>query len=174
MYCINCGVKLEGGADKCPLCNTVVPIPAPHEEQKLYPSGKLPKLTAKSKALSGSILIVLFIPLILTFFSDIHDNRRLDWFGLVAGALLLSYILLALPVWFRKPNPVIFVPCDFLAIILYVFYINLALKDAWFWTFALPAIGVFGLLVCALIILLHYLKNSFRFAISRADLLIAK
>lgn len=165
MYCINCGVKLEGGADKCPLCNTVVPIPAPHEEQKLYPSNKLPKLLPKSKALSGSILIILFIPLILTFFSDFHDNRRLDWFGFVAGALLLSYILMALPIWFRKPNPVIFIPCDFLAVILYVGYIDFALKGGWFWTFALPAIGGFGLLVCALITLLRYIKKGQLFII---------
>ena len=165
MYCINCGVKLEGGADKCPLCNTVVPIPAPHEEEKMYPSNKFPKLLPKSKALSGSLVIILFIPLILTFFSDIHDNRKLDWFGFVAGALLLCYILIALPIWFRKPNPVIFIPCDFLAIILYVLYIDLELQGGWFLPFALPAIGGFGLLICALITLLRYVKKGRLFII---------
>ena len=165
MYCINCGVKLEGGADKCPLCNTVVPIPAPHEEEKMYPSNKFPKLLPKSKALSGSLVIILFIPLILTFFSDIHDNRKLDWFGFVAGALLLCYILIALPIWFRKPSPVIFIPCDFLAIILYVLYIDLELQGGWFLPFALPAIGGFGLLICALITLLRYVKKGRLFII---------
>ena len=38
----------------------------------------------------------------------------------VAGALVVSYVVLALPVWFRRPNPVIFVPCDFAAAALYL------------------------------------------------------
>ena len=160
MYCINCGVKLEGGAEKCPLCNTVVPIPAPHPEQKLYPTNKLPKLTAKSKALNGSILIILFIPLILTFFSDIHDNKRLDWFWFVAGAIFVAYVFVALPIWFRKPNPVIFVPCDFAAVALYLLYINWALDGNWFLSFALPVLGGVALMISALIALLKYVKRG--------------
>ena len=31
-----------------------------------------------------------------------------------------------LPLWFRRPNPVIFVPVDFAAIGLYLLYINFA------------------------------------------------
>lgn len=160
MYCINCGVKLEGGAEKCPLCNTIVPILVTNTEEKLYPSNKLPKLTAKSKALSASLLIVLFIPLILTFFSDIHDNRQLDWFGYVAGAIFVSYIFLALPIWFRKPNPIIFVPCGFAAVVMYLFYINWATSGNWFWTFALPTVGGFTLILSALIALLRYVKKG--------------
>ena len=165
MYCINCGVKLADSVDKCPLCNTVVPIPNPNAEEKLYPVNKKPKIMAKSKALSGSILIVLFIPLILTFFSDIHDNKQLDWFGLVAGALFVSYILLALPLWFRNPNPVIFIPCDFAAILLYVCHINYTVGGNWFWTFALPAGGGLALLICALITLFYYVKKGRLFII---------
>ena len=98
MYCINCGVKLDDSLEKCPLCNTVVPIPNPNAEEKLYPVNKRPKLNPKSKALSGSLLIILFIPLILTFLSDIHDNKQLDWFGFVAGAIFVAYIILALSI----------------------------------------------------------------------------
>ena len=160
MYCINCGVKLADSEQKCPLCNTVVPIPNRPTEQQLYPSNKTPKLMPKSKALSGSLLIILFIPLILTFFSDIHDNKRLDWFGYVAGALFVAYIVLALPTWFRYPNPVIFIPCDFAAVILYVGYINYALGGTWFWGFALPILIGSALLTCSLITLLYYVKRK--------------
>ena len=160
MYCINCGVKLDDSLDKCPLCNTVVPIPNPNAEEKLYPVNKRPKLKAKSKALSGSLLIILFIPLLLTFFSDIHDNKRLDWFGLVAGAIFVAYILLALPIWFRNPNPVIFIPCDFAAALPYLFYINWKFGGQWFWSFALPSIGTLALIISALITLLHYLRRG--------------
>ena len=160
MYCINCGVKLDDSLEKCPLCDTVVPIPSPNAEEKLYPVNKRPKLKAKSKALSGSLLILLFIPLILTFFSDIHDNKKLDWFWFVAGAIFVAYIILALPIWFRNPNPVIFIPCDFAAALPYLFYINWALGGSWFWSFALPAIGLLALIISAIITLLYYLKRG--------------
>ena len=165
MYCINCGVKLADNMDTCPLCNTVVPIPNPNAEEKLYPSNKRPKIMAKSKALSGSLLIILFIPLILTFFSDIRDNKQLDWFGYVVGAILLAYIIIALPIWFRNPNPIIFIPCDFAASLPYLFYINWQLDGNWFFSFALPVVGGFALIICALITLLHYLKKGRLFII---------
>ena len=165
MYCINCGVKLDDSLDKCPLCNTVVPIPNPNAEEKLYPTQKLPKIMPKSKTLSASLLILLFIPLILTFFSDIHDNKQLDWFGFVAGAIFVSYIIIALPIWFRNPNPVIFIPCDFAAALPYLFYINWKIGGNWFFSFALPAVGGFALIVSALITLLHYLKKGRLFII---------
>ena len=165
MYCINCGVKLDNSLDKCPLCDTVVPIPNPHAEEKLYPTQKLPKIMPKSKTLSASLLILLFIPLILTFFSDIHDNKQLDWFGFVAGAIFVSYVILALPIWFRNPNPVIFIPCDFAAALPYLFYINWKIGGNWFFSFALPAVGGFALIISALITLLHYLKKGRLFII---------
>jgi hypothetical protein len=165
MYCINCGVKLENGLEKCPLCNTVVPIPNPKTEEPAYPVNKRPKIKAKSKALSGALLIILFIPLILTFFADIHDNQKIDWFGYVAGALFVAYIILALPIWFRNPNPVIFIPCDFAATLPYLFYINWALDGNWFWSFALPICLVLALITSALITLLHYLKKGRLFII---------
>ena len=165
MYCINCGVKLDDSLEKCPLCNTVVPIPNPNAQEKSYPTNKRPKIRAKSKELSASLLIILFIPLILTFFSDIHDNKKLDWFWFVAGAIFVAYILLALPIWFRNPNPVIFIPCDFAATLPYLFYINWELDGNWFWSFALPAIGVFALIISALITLLYYLKKGRLFII---------
>lgn len=165
MYCINCGVKLDDSLEKCPLCDTIVPIPNPNAQEKLYPVNKRPKIRAKSKALSGSLLIILFIPLILTFFSDIHDNKQLDWFGFVAGAIVVAYVILALPIWFRNPNPVIFIPCDFAVTLPYLFYINWELGGNWFWSFALPVIGVLALIISALITLLHYVKRGRLFII---------
>ena len=161
MYCINCGVKLADSEDKCPLCNTAIPIPHPtNEEHKLYPTDKMPIVRSKRNALNGCIIILLLIPSVLTFFSDIHDNGNLDWFGYVMGGIFVFYVLFALPVWFRKPNPVIFIPCDFAAIALYVWYIDYASNGNWYWTFALPVIFNLGIIVCSLITLLRYLKRG--------------
>ena len=56
-------------------------------------------------------LAVLFV----CFFADLSLDGKLEWFGYVAGALTVYYVAFALPRWFKKPNPVIFVPCSFVA-----------------------------------------------------------
>ena len=37
MYCVKCGVKLQEGAERCPLCRTPVWNPEPQEENRSYP-----------------------------------------------------------------------------------------------------------------------------------------
>ena len=115
---------------------------------------------AGKKALSGMIILLFLIPLLLCLFSDFHPDGRLDWFGYVAGGLALGYIVLALPLWFRNPNPVIFTPCNFAAAILYLWYIDLATQGNWFLTFALPTTAGFALIVCTVVTLLHYVKRG--------------
>ena len=58
-------------------------------------------------------MILYLIPIVVSLMSDLQSNGALDWFGFVGGGMLLGYIFFALPLWFQKPNPVIFVPCDF-------------------------------------------------------------
>lgn len=162
MYCINCGVELEVGQAKCPLCNTRVYHPDIEIEQSspLYPKNKFPKAKSARKALSGGLIIVFIIPLVFGLFSDYMVGKDLGWSLIMAGALILSYICLALPLWFKKPNPVIFIPCDFAATILFLHYVNFATCGDWFWTFALPVTVGFGVVVSTLVTLLRYIKRG--------------
>jgi hypothetical protein len=82
------------------------------------------------------------------------------WAGYVIGGLLLSYVVLILPLWFRNPNPVIFVPCDFAAAGLYLLYINLATGGRWFLSFAFPVTGFVGLVVTAVVVLRRYIRRG--------------
>lgn len=162
MYCIKCGVKLADTEMKCPLCNTDVCHPDFDEikGQPLYPINRMPKEHSNSKVLSGAIIILFFIPLFVCFVADLQINSSLDWFGYVAGALMVAYIALALPLWFRKPNPVIFVPCDFVAIVLYLMYIDFATKGNWFLTFALPVVVGLCIITCTVVTLFYYLRRG--------------
>lgn len=162
MYCIKCGVHLADTEKKCPLCNTAVYHPelVIPEKEPLYPVGKMPKYGAGRPFLCGALLILFMIPLILTFLTDIHRDGRLDWFGYVFGGIVLTYLVCALPLWFRHPNPVIFVPCDFFGCAIFLFFINLASGGNWFFSFALPTVSAFALIVCTLVTLLHYLKKG--------------
>ena len=162
MYCIHCGVQLADTEKSCPLCGTVVyhpDLPQP-QVRPLYPKGRYPKTQANSKALNGIYIFLFFIPMLLCFFSDLLTDHSLDWFGFVAGGLLVGYIALALPLWFRKPNPVIFVPCNFVTVALYMLYINLATGGAWFLPFAFPLAGALCLIVSSAVTLLYYIKKG--------------
>lgn len=162
MYCIKCGVKLADTEKKCPLCDTVVYHPDINSEAStpLYPRDKMPKQKPNSKAFNGVIIILFFIPMLISFISDWQADKTLNWFGFVAGALILGYIILGLPLWFRKPNPVVFVPCDFAAVTLYLLYINSATNGSWFLSFALPISCGIGTIICTVITLLRYLKKG--------------
>lgn len=162
MYCIQCGVKLADTEKKCPLCQTVVYHPDREQptEQPLYPGNAMPKTGTGSKALNGAVIILFLIPLLVCLFADLSLDGRMEWFGYVAGALTVSYVTFALPLWFKKPNPVIFVPCDFAAAALYLLYIELATGGNWFWHFALPVTGGIGLITCAVVTLLYYLRRG--------------
>lgn len=162
MYCVNCGVKLADTEKKCPLCNTEVYHPdikrAP--VRPLYPENNMPRLKPLSKAFNGTVLILFFIPVFISFLSDWQTDGVLNWFGFVAGALALGYVAFALPLWFAKPNPVIFVPCNFAAVALYLLYIDLQISGGWFLSFAFPVTGAFCLITTAVVALLYYLKKG--------------
>lgn len=162
MYCVNCGVKLADTEKKCPLCETTVYHPELRQAavEPLYPENKMPDLKAGTKALCGAMVIVFMIPLMICFFADLLYDGSLDWFGYAAGALAIAYVMFALPLWFNKPNPVIFAPCNFLATGLYLLYIDLSTSGNWFLSFAFPVTGGLCLIVCAVVTLLYYLRRG--------------
>ncbi len=162
MYCINCGANLENTESVCPLCDTKVYHPDffVAAQEPLYPADRMPKIKHHSNAFNGAIIILFLIPIVVSFLADFHFDRNLGWFGYVLGAMLLGYIALALPMWFTKPNPVIFTPCFFAGAIGYLCYINDFTGGDWFLTFALPVAGGFGIIATAFVTLLYYLKKG--------------
>ena len=155
-------MRLAETENKCPLCNTVVYHPdfKQPEVPKNYPDDKIPKSNSVAKASSGVIVFLFLVPLLISFISDLQADGKLDWFGFVAGALVVGYITLALPLWFKKPNPAVFVPCSFAASALYLLYINLATNGSWYLSFALPIISVLCLITCTLFSLIYYVKRG--------------
>lgn len=162
MYCIKCGVGLADTEEKCPLCGTVVYHPDIKREaaQPLFPTATPPKARSGKKAICGAVIILFLIPLAVSFFSDYMSNGKLDWWGYAAGGLVLAYTAFALPFWFKKPNPVIFVPVFFTVAILYLLYIALATSGSWFLSFALPIGGGTCLIASAAASLLYYLRKG--------------
>ena len=160
MYCINCGVKLADTESKCPLCETPVCPTYLKKSEPLYPNVQTPKRKSAVKAISGVILILYLVPLIVSLFSDLQFNGKIDWFGYVAGALIVSYVTFALPLWFRRQIRVFFVPLSFIASAIYLQYINFAIDGNWYFTFALPLNCGLCVLVCSIIALFRYIKRG--------------
>ena len=162
MYCVYCGVKLADSEERCPLCSTASGESLIKREpaRALYPKNRYPEASVKPGAINGTLLILFLIPLLVTFFVDLQTGQRLDWFWYVAGALVLAYVVLALPIWFQNPNPVIFVPCDFAASALYLLLINLLTGGKWYLSFALPVTVSVGLIVTTVVVLLRYLRKG--------------
>lgn len=162
MYCINCGVELKGSEKVCPLCKTIVfhpDLPAPNGE-KPYPEYVEPVRKFNRTGVMFVLTFIFLIPMILTLLIDLKLNLRVVWSGYVIGGLILGYAMFALPWWFKRPNPVIFVPIDGALTILYLLYICLAAHGHWFLPLAFPIAGIATLLLTAVVALVKYLKKG--------------
>ena len=101
------------------------------------------------------------LPAVICVLCDWRINGGILWSGYASGGILLLYVLTVLPLWFKRPNPVIFVPLDFAAIILYLLYIDLATGGHWFLTFAFPVAGSIGVLITTVVALLRYVRRGY-------------
>ena len=162
MYCVNCGVKLSDTEKRCPLCQTTVYHPdIPRlEAEPLYPQGQNPEPQISSLVVQFIVTAIYLLTMAVCLVCDLQLGNGIVWAGYVIGGLLLSYVVILLPLWFRKPNPVIFVPCDFAAAGLYLLYIKLATGGNWFLSFAFPITGFVALVVTAVVVLRRYIRRG--------------
>lgn len=162
MYCVKCGVQLADTEKSCPLCGTVCYHPEIPRQAvtPLYPNNRNSELRFSSKAAHGVVLALFLLPIFITLLCDLQLNGEVRWSGYVAGALVLTYVTFVLPFWFHRPNPVIFVPCDFVAVGLFLLYINFAVDGDWFLSLAFPVVGGIGLIVCAVVTLMRYVPQG--------------
>lgn len=163
MYCIKCGVKLADSEKKCPLCGTVVYDPTVE-----MPNGRPPyppeERQSEKVSPSGALFIItmlFLIPTLLSIICNLEINGKLSWSLYAVGGIVLSYIIVALPMWFSKPNPVIFVPCDFAAVCAYVLLICLMTGGKWFLSFAFPLIGGALIIVECVVVLTRYIRRGY-------------
>lgn len=162
MYCANCGVQLADTEKICPLCDTRAhPDVVREEGQPLYPRNVTPAPRVSSRGLQIVLSALFLLPMLICLQCDLLVNGAVTWSGYVIGALVCAYVMLVLPVWFRKPKPVIFVPCSFVAIGGYLLYIDLATAGGWFLGFALPVTGFLCLVSTAVVTLVWYVRRGY-------------
>ena len=162
MYCVKCGVQLAETEKRCPLCNTVVYHPDLKQEpvQPLYPAGRFPAGQPRSLSVPIILSTALVMPMLIALLCNLQINGQVTWSGFVIGALMLAYVVVVLPGWFRKPDPALLVFCDFVALNLYLLYINYAVEGIWFWGFGFPLTSAVGLVTTAVVLLMRFFPTK--------------
>ena len=162
MYCINCGIELSKGQAICPICKTKVCHPDFPADQDLATYPPRP-FQSEEYNIRGVLFVVTVIWALLTVLPvglEWMLFNHIIWSGYVCGSFALIYLIFWLPAWFKNPNPVIFAPCDFAAVGLFLLYINFAVDGHWFMSFALPVTAYLALIVTAFCALLRYLRRG--------------
>ena len=164
MYCVKCGVELADSEKKCPLCGTPVfhpDISRPRADPPFPPDRHIHPDAVNRSGILFVLTVLALLPAVIVLLCDWRINGTIIWSGYAAGAIGLLYLIVLLPLWFRHPNPVIFVPVDFAAVGLYLLYINCATGGHWFLSFAFPVTGAIGLLVTAVVALTRYVHAGY-------------
>lgn len=174
MYCIKCGVELADSEKKCPLCGTEVyhPTIVRPAAERPYPPYENPTETINPRGVLFIVSVLFSTIAAICLLCEWNLDGRINWSGFVSGALLLLYVLIVLPNWFRRPNPAVFVPSAFAAAAIYLFYINYNLSGSWFLTFALPITGGAAVITTAVVVVSYYLRRGFLYIWSGASILI--
>ncbi|MBO4914437.1 MAG: hypothetical protein J5449_04445 [Oscillospiraceae bacterium] len=160
MYCVKCGVRLQDGAAKCPLCSTPVWNPDGAESGKTYPDTLPPRYKETIHGVLFIITMLCAVSVSVCLAICLRLYGTVSWSGYVALGVVLFYIVALLPAWFRHPIAEVFVPIDHAAAALYVLYICLKTGGNWFMSFAFPVIVASCLLSTAMICLLKYVKRD--------------
>lgn len=173
MYCVKCGVELAESERKCPLCLTPVYFPGLEENpERPYPDTKPEVRGVSSRVVFLMLSFFFLIAGAISLFADINLGGGIVWSGYVIGGLALTYIIFILPMWFNKSarTPAIFIPSDFLAAAVFLFYISSATGGGWFLSFALPITAGAALIISSVSILCYYLRRGYLYIFGGASI----
>lgn len=155
MYCVNCGVELNPGAERCPLCGTPAWKPDPAEPP--YFATKPPEIPAVENYSLAILLssMLLSVALCCGLLNLILLPGRF-WSYYVIGAAVMLWVWFVLPMVFRKLPVVIRLTLDVAIVGVYIWLISIDLNGgAWFRGLVVPIL----IWACVLVFLLCLLSR---------------
>lgn len=159
-YCVNCGVELEAGAKKCPLCDTEVINPREHVCMRApaYPAyTPVPHQKMKKSSVISLITLILLVPDFLSVLSDYSINRAITWSGFVLMSVLCIYFITILPIVMDR-HPALCVMLIAASVLMLLLYIEYKTGGEWFLSFALPAVASIAVFIDVMVLLLREKK----------------
>lgn len=153
----------------CPLCGTPVWDPVGNGDGKTDTagmagsrySGRMPhqyRNTMLPQAIIVTVFTILAGAIISLLCMQLYG--ALKWGGYVLFGLLQFYVMIGLPMWFKKPNPVIFLPVMHLTAAVYLFYICAKTGGHWYWSFAFPIVLATCVLFTGFTVFIKYVKGG--------------
>lgn len=166
MYCVKCGVRLDDSLDRCPLCGTPVWRPEEAQDQDRAFSSIFPEKHRNERLTVVAFLTaVALLAAFITLRICLRIYGGIGWSGYAMLGIALFYVIAILPLWFRRPNPMIFLPVDHAAVAGFLLYASWASGGHWFLSFGFPVTAMSCLLLTGFIALLRYVRGSRLFII---------
>ena len=163
MYCVKCGVRLQEGVKACPLCGTPVWCPevgAGTSPDATY-SDRFPVYDRQKRlTVMASLTVVLLAAMVACLSIALNTTGRMDWSFYVIVGTAAFYFAFLMPLWFRRPHPMIFVPLAFGSACLLLLGLSLYTGGRWFWTFAFPLTALVAVLTIGAVALYRYVKKG--------------
>ena len=162
MYCVKCGVRLQEGVKACPLCGTPVWCPEAGERGPAATYSDRYPVYSRQKRLTvmASLTVALLAAMVACFSIALNTTGQMGWSFYVIAGTTAFYLAFLLPLWFRRPHPMIFVPVAFLSLCLLLFLPCACTGGRWFWTFAFPLTGLLAILTIGAVALYRYVKRG--------------
>lgn len=142
-YCVNCGVELQAGARKCPLCDT--PVYNPRELEKVkeaqepFPQEKGQVETVKRKDMGVLMTTVLLATAVVCGILNAFSFQGVLWSLAVGGVCVVLWVILIPVVIFEKQPIYISLLLDGVAIAAYLYMLTyLTGSNQWFLGLGLP------------------------------------
>lgn len=162
MYCVRCGVRLQEGVKACPLCGIPVWCPETGERGPAATYSDRYPVYSRQKRLTvmASLTVALLAAMVACFSIALNTTGQMGWSFYVIAGTTAFYLAFLLPLWFRRPHPMIFVPVAFLSLCLLLFLLCAYTGGRWFWTFAFPLTGLLAILTIGAVALYRYVKRG--------------
>ncbi|MBR6185686.1 MAG: hypothetical protein IKQ41_05435 [Clostridia bacterium] len=157
-YCVHCGVRLEAGEKKCPLCMTPVYDPsAPPEPEapRAYPVRTPEQELKRNKRFLLMLFTVMMVaPAFLCLVIDWMLSGAVTWSGYASSALALLFISVAVPLIMERYQAYWAVGTGFVCLNVYLFLVEKQSNSGrWFFPIALPALALFTVMLTVIILL---------------------
>ncbi len=163
MYCVRCGVRLQEGVKACPLCNTPVWCPEAGEgaSHAATYSDRYPIISRQRRlTVMASLTVVLLAAMVACLSIALNTTGRIGWAFYVIVGVSAFYLIFLLPLWFKNPHPMVFVPISFVSVCLALLLISGYTGGRWFLSFAFPLTAILAALTIGAIALYRYVKRG--------------
>lgn len=144
-YCVNCGVELQRGEPRCPLCGieSVNPYEPAVEAggQRPYPL-HVESLNRRidRRYTTMFVSLLLLIPLFVCAFCDLMIDGGLSWSAYVLGGLGVVFVWFLLPTFFARRRALKCILFDGAAAAGMLILIERMTEGHWFLTLGLPLV----------------------------------